>query len=104
MKTNSCKLYLQFYRSTLIINNTFSISASILFYSLSGIPMIYSFSMFFMTFGFFVAILVKESTFVNKTEYYFYYNYGISKIKLLIISTIINFMIGIILIIGYQYA
>ena len=103
MKIKSCKLYIQFYSSTLILNISFSVFAAILFYFLSRIPMIYSFSMFFMTFGFFIAILVKESTFVNKTEYYFYYNFGISKIKLFLISMMINFVIGFSLIIGYQY-
>ena len=56
-----------------------------------------------MTLGFIIAILIKESTFMNKTEYYFYFNLGISKIKLYIISSIINILIGTIIIIGYQY-
>ena len=85
------------------MNMSFSIFASILLYFLSRIPIIYSFSMFFMSLGFLITILVKQSVFLNKTEYYFYYNFGITKIRLLLMSTIINIVIGTILIIGYQY-
>jgi len=103
VKTKPYKLYIQFYLSTVILNMSFSIFVSILFYFLFRTPIIYSFSIFFMSLGFIITILVKQSAFVNKTEYYFYYNFGITKIRLLLMSTIINIVIGTILIIGYQY-
>jgi hypothetical protein len=56
-----------------------------------------------MSLGFLFSLLIKESIFSIKDEYYFYYNLGITKIKLIIFCSILNIMLGSILIIGYFY-
>jgi hypothetical protein len=66
-------------------------------------PILYGFSLFSMSVGFLFVISIKESAFSNKDEYYFYYNLGITKIKLIIFSSVINIVFGSILIIGYFY-
>ena len=100
---NGLKLYAHFYRSTLLINWSTSIFFSLILYPFTKTAIIYNFSLFSMTLGFIVAILVKESSFLNKDEYYFYYNFGISKIKLIILSSFMNILFSSIIIIGYFY-
>jgi hypothetical protein len=56
-----------------------------------------------MTLGFLLALLIKESTFSNNNEYYFYYNFGITKMKLILFSSVLNLAFALILIIGYSY-
>jgi hypothetical protein len=56
-----------------------------------------------MSLGFLFSLVIKESTFSNKDEYYFYYNFGITKIKLIIFCSVLNAIFGSILIIGYFY-
>jgi hypothetical protein len=82
---NNRKIYniIAFYKSTLPIN----IIISILPLLFGGIPF---FTSVFLTFGFFTALLIKEVN--GKNEYLFYYNNGISKVKLWLFSYIINFI------------
>jgi hypothetical protein len=104
VKTNVAKMYFQFYKSTLGINVSFSLFISFLLYFIGKRPIAYSFAIFFMSLGYLFSILIKESSFSNKSVYYFYYNYGITKIKLFIIAGIVNILISIFVIIGYVYA
>ena len=97
------KLYLQFHKSTLPLNWTFSICASIPPLILSQTAILYSFSLFSMSLGFLFAMLVKESTFSNKGEYYLYCNFGISKINLIIFSSVLNIVTGLVILFGYIY-
>jgi hypothetical protein len=97
------KLYLQFHKSILPLNWASSICFSIILYLLSYTPIVYGFSMFSMSLGFLFSLLIKESVFSNKDEYYFYYNFGITKIKLIMFSFILSIIFGLILIIGYFY-
>ena len=97
------KLYLQFHKSILPLNWTSSICFSIIFYLLSHTSILYGFSIFSMSLGFLFSLLIKESVFSNKDEYYFYYNFGITKVKLIIFSFTLNIVFGLILIIGYFY-
>ncbi|HEX9152138.1 MAG TPA: hypothetical protein VF842_08650 [Flavobacterium sp.] len=76
----------EFYKSTL----TITLSISVLAWVLAGFE---TFKCVLVVFGFLISILVKE---VNaKNEYLFYYNNGISKIKLLTFSFLMNFVFSI---------
>jgi hypothetical protein len=97
------KLYLQFYKSTLVLNWSFSVCLSTVLYLIQGAQVLYVFPVFSMSFGFLFALVVKESAFSNEDEYYFYYNAGITKIKLITFSSAMNIIFGSILIIGYFY-
>jgi hypothetical protein len=57
-----------------------------------------------MSLGYVISILVKESSFSNKDEYYFYYNFGITKIKLFMVCGFMNIVFAILIIAGYSYA
>jgi len=52
-----------------------------------------------MTAGFLLSLFYFELT--SKNEYYFYYNKGISKLRLISVTAAINVLIGSILIIIY---
>jgi hypothetical protein len=104
MNMNQVKLIFQFYRSTLVLNGCFSIVFSLILYLLGRVPIIYTFSLLLASLGFIVSMLVKESSFSNKDEYYFYYNVGISKIKLIIFSCLLNLALSLLIISGYSYA
>ena len=60
--------------------------------AISALPLVFGgisfFETVFLTFGFFVSLLIKEVN--NKNEYLFYYNNGISKIHLWIYSYVFN--------------
>jgi hypothetical protein len=99
----SVQLYIFFHKSTLAINWSFSLSFSILLFFLFQLQMIYSFSAFSMTLGFFLSLLINDYSFANKEIYYFYYNQGITKTKLIVFSSILNLLFSLILIIGYSY-
>jgi hypothetical protein len=87
MDLNIIKLYFQFYKSTLVLNWSLSIALAAFFYIMSGENYIlYLFALFSMSLGFIFSIAIKESTFSNKDEYYFYYNFGITKVKLFMIG------------------
>jgi hypothetical protein len=67
-------------------------------------PIIYTFSVSLISFGFIVSILIKELGFSHKYEYYFYYNFGITKMKLLAVSGLLNGVFCLCVILGYAYA
>lgn len=105
MDFNVIKLYFQFFKSTIVLNWSLSIALAVLGYIISGEnTVIYSFALFLMSVGFIFSILIKESTFSNKDEYYFYYNFGITKIKLFITCELLNVILGLLIIIGNSYA
>ena len=84
-------------------NWVFSICLAALFHFTQGIPLPYGFAVFSVSFGFLLSLLIKESAFSDKTEYYFYYNLGIPKTKLFMFSFILNIVLGAILSAGYAY-
>jgi hypothetical protein len=47
-----------------------------------------------MSAGFLMILLYQEQT--HKTEYYFYYNKGISKLRLILVSGLLNVTLGLI--------
>ena len=104
MKINKIKIYFQFYKSTLGINVSISAVLSIILYFTVQYPIVYSYALFSMSLGYFISILVKESSFSNHDESYFYYNFGITKTKLFIICGSMNVVFAIIIIAGYFYA
>jgi hypothetical protein len=104
MGIDEIKLMFQFYKSTLVLNLVFSAGLSLLFYLIAKYPIIYTLALFLMSFGFIFSILIKESSFSNKDEYYFYYNFGITKIKLIFFSSLLNIVLSSFIIAGYLYA
>ena len=86
---DNVKLYWEFHKSTLIINWTFSFAFSMILISPLLIPIVS------MTGGPLISIFYKEIS--RKNEYYFYYNRGISKLNLIIISLILNILIGLVI-------
>ena len=72
------------------MNWTISVGFSMILLSLLSIPLMS------MTGGSLISIFYKEIS--RKNEYYFYYNRGISKIKLIVVSLILNVLVGVILI------
>ena len=103
MNINTYKLYFQFFTGTLKINLPFSLITSIIIFSVWGYLIVYSFAFLYVSLGFIISIIIKESGFSNKDEYYFYYNFGISKIKLFIMCELMNLIFATVLITGYKY-
>jgi hypothetical protein len=66
-----------------------------------GIPLVNSVVLFSITVGPFISLIIKDA---NKNEYYFYYNYGISKYLLFATNIILNILSGIIIMAVYGYA
>jgi hypothetical protein len=62
---------------------------------------IFSFIVWIMTGGFLLSAFYFEIT--RKNEYYFYYNLGFSKIKLLLIAYLLNFLFVVPIIYLLQY-
>jgi hypothetical protein len=91
MKIKKISNIIAFYKSTLPIN----LGISILPLILGGLDL---FQSVFLTFGFFLSILIKELKYKN--EYLFYHNNGISKTELLVLSYILNFLCLIVLVIS----
>lgn len=79
----------EFYKSTLII----TLSVSLLGLVFGGFEI---FKITLVVFGFWISVLIKEVN--TKKEYLFYYNNGISKSKLLIISFFMNIVFSILFI------
>jgi hypothetical protein len=90
MNRHQFKLYFNFHKSTLFLNWAISFSISILYFSLE------KFAISTFTAGFLIALLKKE--FSRKNEYYFYYNFGITKMKLRLTNFILNLLFALILI------
>ncbi len=76
----------EFYKSTLPVNLMISL-----------LPLLYggidAFSAVFTTFGFVSSIVVKEIN--HKDTYLFYYNNGLSKLRLWICAALINLMVTV---------
>lgn len=90
MKRRQTLLYLNFHKSTLLINWLVSISVSIFFFSLKN------FAISTFSAGFLIAIFYKELT--KRNEYFFYYNAGITKIQLISTNFLLNFVLAQLLI------
>ena len=71
---------------------------------MGGLPIAYTFSILSMSLGYLFSILIKESSFSNRNEFYFYYNFGITKQKLYIVCGLIHVIFALVIIIGYYYA
>ena len=97
------RLYMFYFINTLGINWLISLFFSIFFSGMSPDSIVYWFSFFSITLGFIASIIIKESSFFNKEECYFYYNFGISKVKLVIFCTVLNILLAVIIIIGYHF-
>ena len=90
----------EFYKSTFLI----TLSVSLLGLVFGGFEI---FKIILVVFGFWISILIKEVN--SKKEYLFYYNNRISKLKLLIISFLMNVVFSVLIIwifnqIMYLYA
>lgn len=79
----------EFYKSTFLI----TLSVSLLGLVFGGFEI---FKIILVVFGFWISILMKEVN--SKKEYLFYYNNGISKLKLLIISFLMNVVFSLLII------
>ncbi len=84
------RFYWEFHKSTLIINWAFSVAFSMILFLPIMIPIMS------MTGGPLISIFYKELS--RKNEYYFYYNRGISKVKLIVVSILLNVFVGAIII------
>jgi len=99
------KPYIYFFKSTLLVNWIFSFFLSwfIPTVAITQISIFYWFSISIMTVGFFIALWIKQSSIANKEEYYFYYNFGITKPKLIIFSSVLNALFATLISIGYYF-
>lgn len=93
---DNLRFYWEFHKSTLIINWAFSIAFSMIL----SIPLLMP--IMSMTGGPLISLFYKEVS--RKNEYYFYYNRGISKISLIVVSLVFNALVGVILISIIQHA
>ena len=97
------RLYLYYYKTTLLANWSISIFFAFLFCGFSIMSFLNIFSILSMTLGFLISFLLKQSSFINKEEYYFFYNVGITKVKLIIFCSMFNIIFALIIIIGSNY-
>ena len=82
------RLYWEFYKSTFIINFGSSVIASLFVF-----PDTFKiFPLAIMTVGPLLAFFYKEIT--RKNEYFFYYNQGLSKFRLIASCMLVNILIG----------
>jgi hypothetical protein len=86
---NFLMIYWAFYKSTVTVNLAVSFAISCILFLQGAIwNGIATFAVSLITVGLFLAFLYKEA--VCPQEYYFYYNRGISKIKLIIFCFCVN--------------
>jgi hypothetical protein len=86
---NFLMIYWAFYRSTVTVNFAVSFTVSFVTLMLGFIPGCFTvFAVSLITAGLFLAFMYKEV--VCPQEYYFYYNRGISKIKLILFCFFVN--------------
>jgi len=95
---NQFKLLFIFYKSTLLLSITCGVMLGAI-----------NFHLFFVAFGFgflsagsVISLTYKEIS--KQHEYYFYYNKGISKLALILSCILLNFAIGLSLILIETYA
>ena len=89
------KIYWAFYKSTVTIN----LVVSLMFGIVSRSIIVFAISL--VSIGLFFAFLYKEV--VRPQEYYFYYNRGISQIKLIIFCMLVNILPSALILIIYNY-
>ena len=87
---NFLALYWAFYKSTIAFNIGVSIAIAFISMIFFGGNFFVVFAGSFMSVGALVAFLYKEI--FSPLEYYFYYNRGISKIKLIIFCLLFNIL------------
>jgi hypothetical protein len=85
------RLYWTFHKSTLALNLLFSFAISLILAAL----FFKVFPISIMTGGPLLSFFYKEIA--RKNEYYFYYNRGISKLNLIVVSMALNVLTGIVL-------
>lgn len=90
MQYQKIAIYFNFYKTTLLINGAVSFAVSMFFFSFLH------FAFALISVGFLMALFYKELT--KQQEYYFYYNAGISKINLILVSFVFNLALAILLI------
>ena len=90
-------MYWYFYRSTIILN----ICVSILVAFFTGSLFLVVFPVCFATIGLFAVFLYKEVA--RPLEYFFYYNRGITKIKLFLFCMLINILPASLFLIFFFY-
>ena len=98
------KLYWQFYKSTLILNLASSVLLAIIvkLAAMADTPLSIIYINCCMFVGPFICFYYNELS--NKNEYYFYYNKGISKLSLYIITFSIYISIGLLIQSALYYA
>ena len=82
-------MYWAFYKSTVVLN--ICVSGMVAF--LTREALLVTFPICFATVGLLVAFLYKEIA--RKMEYYFYFNRGISKIKLMLFCFMVNVLLAL---------
>jgi len=85
---NKLSIYWEFHKSTLLINWVFSIV-------IATVVSLWLFPVLTMTGGSLFSLFYKELS--RNKDYYFYYNLGITKMELIVISMVFNIMIGTLL-------
>ncbi len=91
-------LYWAFFKSTFTISFFFSFILALIMY-----PLFFTvFPIALMTGGPIISLFYKEL--FRRNEYYFFYNRGIAKIKLLSISLVFHFTFGLIVFIILRWA
>ena len=85
---NQLAIYLEFHKSTLLLNWVFSLVIAV-------VVSPWSFPVITMTGGPLFSLFYKEIA--RNKEYYFYYNLGLTKTKLIGMSMVFNVLTGILL-------
>lgn len=91
------RLLLAFYRSTLALNWAFSLACAIM--AIPQLPKVLPISL--MTSGSLLSFYYKSLS--RKSDYFFYYNRGISKMQLFLFTAVMNIIVGAILYILLNY-
>ena len=95
-------IYWTFYKSTLTVNLVVSLTLFLVSLGISVISVcIIVFAISLVSCGLFFAFLYKEVACPD--EYYFYYNWGISKIKLIIFCLLVNMLPSSLILILVHY-
>ena len=93
------RMFFAFYTSTVIICYAVSCTVALVALFLVRAPFFVTFSISIATVGLFMSLLYKEIS--HPEQYYFYYNRGISKMRLYAFCGIINVVIGTLILIFY---
>ncbi|MCL2558401.1 MAG: hypothetical protein FWE09_07975 [Treponema sp.] len=97
------RLCLHFFKSTLVVNWGSSLALAAFMYLFFDFPFHVFFSLFLLTAGFALALFVKEASFTEKNTWFFYYNFSITKGKLMAFSTCLNAIFAAIIFWGFEY-